>query len=121
DALLGFASTAAQNLRKDVIEGESGTCARGAAAVLRAAAALRLEAALAAGGVDLTAIVATALHRIGEHVVGGGHLLELLLVGAVAGAQIGMQLLGEAAIGFLDVVLGSVPRHAEHGIGISHE
>jgi len=31
-----------------------------------------------------------------------------------------MKLLGEAAIGFLDVVLGSLPRHPEHGIRVSH-
>ena len=73
---------------------------------------------LLAAGVDLAAIVAPAPFGIGQDVVGGGHLLEALADLRLVRVQVGMHLLGELAVGALDVVLAGVPGDAERGIEI---
>ena len=70
------------------------------------------------GLVDLAAIVTRAFRRIGEDVVGAADLLEACLGGLVAGVEIGMVLLGEAAIGALDVPRARGLGDAHHLIGI---
>ena len=84
------------------------------------AGALLVEAALAAAGVDLAAIEAGAFGGIGEQVVGGGDLLELLLLGAIARVHVGMELFRQPVIGLLDGVVGGVTVDAEDDIGVSH-
>src|SRR5215470_19387891 len=59
---------------------------------------------LGAARVDLAAIEARALVRIGEEIVGRRHLLELLLGLLVAGVEVGMQLLRQLPIGLANVV-----------------
>ncbi len=73
---------------------------------------------LRAGGVDFAAVVAGPLLRIVQEVVGGGDLLEALFGRAVAGVEIGVQLLGELAVGLLDVALRSGLFDAENAVGI---
>src|SRR5262249_44836733 len=72
-----------------------------------------------ARGVDLAPIVLLALLRVADNAIGVGDLLEALLGGAaVGGVEIGVQLLGELAVGATNVVLGSGPRHAQHHVGV---
>ena len=63
--------------------------------------------------VDLAGVVAPALLGIAENVVGGGDLLELLLGRLVPGIEVGVQLLGELAVGLDDVLGLRGARHAE--------
>ena len=58
-------------------------------------------------GVDLAAIEAGALFRIAQETIGRRNILELPLGALVAGIEVGMQLLGQAAIGLLDIIRGS--------------
>ena len=73
---------------------------------------------LLAARVDLAAVVAPALLLIADDVVGGGDLLELLLGRLVARIEVGVQLLGELAIGLGDIGGAGGLRHAKYGIGI---
>ena len=73
---------------------------------------------LLAARVDLAAVVAPALLLIADDVIGGGDLLELLLGRLVARIEVGVQLLGELAIGLGDVGGAGGLRHAKYGIEI---
>ena len=72
---------------------------------------------LLAAGVDLAAVVAAALVRVGEDVVGGRDLLEA--VGdLLVRIEVGVQLLGELAVAPLDLVLAGLAADAEHGVEV---
>ena len=71
--------------------------------------------------VDLAGVIALALVRIADDVVGRVDLLEALFRLWLARIEIGMRLLGGLAVGLADVVLASVGRHAQRLIGIGHE
>ena len=60
------------------------------------------------------AVVHAPLLRVGEHRVGLGRFLELLLGLLVAGIAVGVVLERELAVGALDLLLGGRPRDAEH-------
>jgi hypothetical protein len=75
---------------------------------------------LGAAGVDLAAVVARPLGRIRQQVVGRRELLELLLDPLVAGIEVGMQFLGQRAIGLLDVVGAGRGLHAQGFVGCCH-
>jgi len=62
---------------------------------------VKAGALVAAGAVDFAAVEACPLPGVRQQIVGRGDLLELLLVGAVTGAEIGMQLLRQPAISLL--------------------
>src|SRR5262249_3018941 len=74
-----------------------------------------------AAGVDLVAIEARALLGIAQQRVGGRDVLELLLGLLVAGVEIGMELLGETAIGLLDVVRGRVLLYSQKLVWIGRQ
>jgi hypothetical protein len=76
---------------------------------------------LGAGIVDLAGIIALALLRLADDVVGGVDLLEALLRLRLARIEIGMRLLGGLAIGLADVVLAGVGRHAQRLVEIGHQ
>jgi len=86
-----------------------------AAGIFAVIALLRL---LLARRVDLAAVEAPALLLVADDVVGGGDRLELLLGRLVARIEVGMQLLGELAIGLGDVGLRRGLGHAEDGIRV---
>src|SRR5262249_37696763 len=65
------------------------------------------------GGVDLASVEARALLGIADDVVGGGNALEPLRGLGITRVQIGMELLGELAIGRADLVLRGVPFHSQ--------
>src|SRR5438132_531064 len=69
---------------------------------------------LGAAFVDLAAIVAGALLRIRQDVVGGRDRLEARLGGRLSRVQIGVKLLGELAVGLADLVGGGVRLDPEH-------
>ena len=64
-------------------------------------------------------IVRRALVGVGEHRVRLRRLLELLLGVLVAGVAVGMVLERELAVGALDVLVGRVPRDAEHVVVVA--
>jgi hypothetical protein len=68
---------------------------------------------LLARGVDLARVIALALLLVADNAIGGGDLLELLLGGLVPRIQVGVQLLGELALGLGDVRRARGLRHAE--------
>src|SRR6185437_13243657 len=111
--------TTAEQLGDDLLEGK--IAAAGSPAIGARAVGAKAGALVAAGAVDFASVEAGPLPGIRQQVVGRGNLLELLLVGTVAGAEIGMQLLRQPAISPLDVVVGRVSGDAEHGIGIPHD
>src|SRR5262249_48851395 len=76
---------------------------------------------LGAAGVDLAAVDARPLLRIGQQVVGSPDPLGLLLDALVAGVEIRMQLLRQLPVGLLDVVWAGALRHAEDFIGSRHD
>src|SRR6185312_1297099 len=121
------AAAAVEQLRDNVVDpGKAGAAARAAAraesrpAKTRPGAIAKPVHALGAVGADLAAVVARALLRVGQQLIGRGHLLELLLDRALAGVEIGMELLGKPTIGALQLVLRGRSRQAQHGIRISH-
>ena len=78
------------------------------------AGAARREAA-GAQALVAVGVVGAAPLGVGEHLVGLGRLLELLLGLGVVVVDVGVQLAGEAAEGVLDLGLGRRPRlDAEH-------
>ncbi len=77
--------------------------------------------ALGAGSVDLPGIETLAFVDIAQEIVGGRDLLELLLRGFVTRIEIRVQLLGELAIGALQLGCGGSRGHSEHLIGIVHD
>ena len=72
-----------------------------------------LARALIAGGVDLAPVEAGALVLVAQEVIGGGDGLEPVLGLLVAGVEIGMQLLGELAVGLPDLVQAGVALDAQ--------
>ena len=56
-------------------------------------------------GVYLARIELLALLRVAKQIIGRRNCLKFRLLAAVAGMQVGVQLLGKLAIGFLDFVL----------------
>ena len=85
-------------------------------------AVIALARAFRAGGVDLAAIVACPLFRIADQVIGRGDCLEFLLRRPVAGIEVGMQRLGELAVGSANLIRRGLLLHAQDGIGIlAHE
>ncbi len=65
-------------------------------------------------------VVGAALLGVGEQVVGGLDLLELLLGTVVARVSVRVVLARELAVGLLDLVVGRVLRDAEHLVGAGH-
>src|SRR6185312_8851582 len=113
----------AEQIAEQIAEGANVLVARGRA-IARALIAASIFAVVAllrpllAAGVDLAAVVAPALLLVADDVVSGGDLLELLFGRLVARIEIGVQLLGELAIGLGDVGAAGRLRHAQDGIGI---
>ena len=64
--------------------------------------------------------ICAAWSAIAQEIVGGGGLLELRLDLLVAGIEVGVQLLGELAIGALDVLVARAARHAQDFVRIGH-
>ena len=60
--------------------------------------------ALGAVGVDLAAVEAGALFRVGEQLERLADLLEALFSGLVARTRVGVQLLGELSLGAPDLL-----------------
>src|SRR5690606_14036158 len=56
---------------------------------------------------------------VAQHLVGGGDLLEALLVGG-ARIPVGVKLLGELTVSLLDLLLRGRPRDSENRIQILH-
>ncbi len=114
------AALAAQDLGDDVVDrriilGEE----RPGAAAARLAPRIA-EAAFGAAGIDLAAVEPRPLLGVGQQIIGGGHLLELLLDPLVAGIEIGMQPLGEPAVAALDVLGRGGAPDAERLVRIFH-
>ena len=65
-------------------------------------------------------VVGAALLGVGEQVVGGLDLLELLLGAVVARVPVRVVLARKLAVGLLDLVVGRVLRDAEHLVGAGH-
>ena len=103
--------------RADILEARRGVILRalGPAGIFAVIALLR---PLLAARIDLAAVVFSALLGILEDRIGVGDLLELLLGRRVAGIEIGVQLLGELAVGLGNVVGARGLRHAKNGIEI---
>src|SRR5690349_19634308 len=107
-------------LAEDVAEVGAAAAAASAPAARAAAAAAEAERGpFGSVGVDLTAVEARPLLRIREQVVGGRDLLELLL-DALVGVEVRVQLLREPAVGCLDVLRRSVSFEAQYLVRISH-
>ena len=58
-------------------------------------------------------VVGLLLLRIGEHLVGLGGLLELLLGIGIVAVYVRVEFPGDPAEGFLDLGVGRVPGHAQ--------
>ena len=93
----------------------------GPEATLPAPAAAAKAGAIAGGiaiHVDLAPIKTGAFVGIGEQVIGVGDFREPLPRLGVILIAIGMQLLGQLAIGGLDVLLACAAGHAQNGVRI---
>ena len=75
---------------------------------------------LGAARVDLAAVEARALLRVGEQRVGGGDGLEALLRVLFAGIEVGMKALGQLAVGGTDRVFGGGALNAQDLVGVFH-
>ena len=71
--------------------------------------------------VDLAGVIALALVRIADDVIGRIDLLETIFRLWLAWIEIGMRFFSGLAVGLPDVVLASVGRDAQRLIGIGHE
>ena len=69
--------------------------------------------------VDLASVETLAAGLVAENGVGAGKFLERLFGLLVTGVQVRVQLLGETAIGLLNLVLRSVFLDAEDDIGVA--
>src|SRR5258707_11349015 len=74
------------------------------AALIGEIAVILLAWPLRSRSVDFPAVKARALFRVAQQIIGGRNFLELIFCRLVAGVQIGVQLLRQAAIGLLNVV-----------------
>src|SRR5688572_6216976 len=63
--------------------------------------------------VDLAAVVAGALVLVGKEIVGSGHLGEAFRGLGIVLVAVGVQLLGEATVGLLDLGLACPALHAQ--------
>jgi len=70
--------------------------------------------------IDLAAVELRALVRVAQNLIGAVELGELLLRLRVGGVLVRMQFLGEAPIGFLDVLGRGRLGHAKNRVGIAH-
>ena len=99
--------------------GAAGALPETAAAGLRAVAFVALKARLALG-VDLAAVEGLALGVVADDLVGGGDLgkargrLRIVLVG------VGVQFLGELAVGAFDLALAGTLRYPQDLVGVAH-
>ena len=84
----------------------------------KAAAAKALREGGVAVGVDFTPVEAGALVLVRQQIIGARHLGEACCRLGVALVGIGVELLGELAIGGFDVLLARAARHTKGGIGI---
>src|SRR5581483_4049260 len=113
------AEAAAEEIREDVTEAGFIPASGTGTPAERARAGVRPRPARLAVGVDLAMVVLPALHRVADDVVGGRDLLEpLLRRAAVAGIDVGMQLLGQLAIGPANLLVGRIARHSQHLVGV---
>src|SRR5262245_5404568 len=71
-------------------------------------------------GIDLAAVEGLALRLVTEDFVGGIELGKLHRRLGVVLVGVGMKLLGQLAVGLLDVVLARRPRHPQNLVGVSH-
>jgi hypothetical protein len=71
------------------------------------------------GSIDFAAVEASSLGGIVEQIISRGYLLEQLFGLLVSRIQVRMQLLGELAIGLLDVLLRRIGLHTQDRIRIS--
>ncbi len=65
-------------------------------------------------------VVAAALLRVGQRLVGHGHLLEALLGCGVTGVQVGVHLPSKLAVGLLDLIVAGAPGDAEDPVEVGH-
>ena len=70
--------------------------------------------------VDLAGVIALALVRIADDVVGGVDVLEALFCLGLAWIEVGMRVFGGLAVGFADVVLAGVGCNTQGLVGIGH-
>ncbi len=71
-------------------------------------------------GIDLAAVESLALLRISHNAIGLGDLFETLLDVRVARVQVGMEFLGQLAVGGLDVVRAGGLRNSQNLIRVRH-
>lgn len=65
-------------------------------------------------------VVATASLGVGQHLVGPGQLLELLLGARIVGIGVGVQFPGAPTVGLLDVVVARLAAHAQQIVEVGH-
>ena len=79
------------------------------------------EHARIAVSVDFAAVIGPALFAVLEKVVGGGDIGKTLCSLGVARIGVRMVLLGEPAIGFLDIGLAGIALQAKLVVWVSHD
>src|SRR5215470_11019586 len=70
--------------------------------------------------VDLAAVERLALRLVAEDLVGRVEFGELHRRLGIVLVGVGMQLLGQLAVGLFDVVLARRPRHPQNLVGVAH-
>lgn len=132
----GLAAAGTAHMAEDLVEdvfGTTGAKAAGAEIEIRLAVGARCRigaAALAAGteaarprlagGIDLAAVELCAFVGIADDAIGRRDFLEAFGRLVVAGIAVGMQFLGQLAIGLAHVFLGGAPGHTQHLVGVTH-
>src|SRR5690606_21144329 len=109
----------------EFLEDILGAEASGCAAARAAAGARGVEPAEAgkfwiALGVDLAAVILSALGLVRQQVIGRGRLREFGVGVLVGRVLVGMQRLGQLAIGALDLLVAGAFGHPQYGIRIAH-
>src|SRR5262245_8419707 len=103
------ATAASKDLGQDLVgPGHIGKSVGAGITILRTASVFAVKAArrsFGAGGIDFAAIVARALFRVADQIIGSRDRLELLFALLIAWIEIGMQLLRQRPIGLADVLL----------------
>ena len=94
--------------------------ARAAAAPPAARVCVARMGLLLAALVDLAPIVTATLSGIAQDRIGGRDLLEALRDRGIADVDVGVQLLGEPAVGAFDFVVARPPGEAQYVVGIPH-
>ncbi len=116
------AGMAAENPGKNVVPIEIGVAGAAGVGIVRMfgiVAVKMLRRLFVALRVDLAGVETLAAGLVAQNGVGAGEFLERLFGLLVAGVEVRMQLLGETAIGFLDLVLRSVFLDAENDVGVA--